>query len=67
LRSQAGQVRFRGREQDVAALDIRGNLAKPVGFETGLEIGHLDDVIAADVDAAQQGEVLEIHGATIQA
>lgn len=65
LRSQAGQVRFRGREQDVAALDISDNLAKPVGFETGLEIGHLDDVIAADVDAAQQGEVLGIHGARI--
>jgi len=41
-----------GSEQDVTALDVGRDLFETIGFEGGLERGHLDQVLATDVDPA---------------
>ena len=45
------------REQHVAALDVRDHVRKAVRLEARLQRGHLDQVVAADVDPAQQRDV----------
>lgn len=46
-----------GLEEDVAALDVGADGLQALGFEAGLQVGHFDDVLAADVDAAEEGDV----------
>ena len=54
---QRGVPRSRTREHHVAALDVRGDVLEPVLLEARLERGHLDQVLPADVDPAQEGDV----------
>ena len=41
-------------EHDIAALHIGRDVGKAEGFEEGLELRHLDDAVAADIDAGKQ-------------
>ncbi len=45
-------------EEDVPALDVGGNVLEPVRLQTRAQVGHPDQVPAADVDAAQESQVL---------
>lgn len=51
------EVFFGGLEEDIAALDVGFDRGEVEGFEGGFEVGHFDDVVAADIDAAKEGEV----------
>ena len=44
-------------EQDIAALDVRADGLKMKPFEQVFQLAHFDHFLAADVDAAQDGEV----------
>src|SRR5690606_35189268 len=55
--AELGLVRFGGAENDVAAVDEGLHVDEACVFESDLELGHRDDGVAADVDAAQQGHV----------
>ncbi len=51
-----------GRVKDnITALDVGFDFAEAEGFETYLEVGHFDNIVAADIDAAKEGEVVR-HG-----
>jgi hypothetical protein len=50
------RVGLRGLEQDVAAVDVGRHLLEAELLEAGLQRLHADHVVAADVDAAQQGD-----------
>lgn len=57
----AGELRdvgFRRMKKNIAALDVSFNFSKTELFEAGLEVGHFDDVVAADINAAKEGEVV---------
>jgi len=51
---RVGVVRF---AQNIAALYICPDIAELGCSENSFEIGHFDDIFAADIDAAEEGEV----------
>jgi hypothetical protein len=55
-RGERGAPGRRRLEEDVAAGDVGGDVAEGERLEAGLEGGHADEVPAADVDPAQEGD-----------
>ena len=52
-------------EHDVAALEVRGHLLAPERLVEGAEPGHRHEVVATDVDPAQQRHMANGHGWTL--
>ena len=50
-----------GPEENVAALNVGHHVAEALGFEADLELRHRDEIVATDVDGAQQCDV-QVHG-----
>src|SRR5204862_5027157 len=59
---EGGMIRAAGGpEENVAALNVGHHVAEALGFEADLELRHRDEIVATDVDGAQQCDV-QVHG-----
>src|SRR5688500_1786824 len=56
-------VRLRRGKHHIAALDVRRHVLETFGVQACLQLRHFDDVLAADIYAAQQGDVLHLSHA----